>query len=397
LRYYERALTLVRASDDRQRVYSCLVAMQLLGGEQDTAIAAPVYREAEFWKRCGDEALALAREMGWVAGEAFALAMRSFTAGPRGALGPALADAQAAVALAERAGHRQWITAARLALGMAWMALHQLEHASSAMDAALTDARRIGSIFWVSSVAAGLASLWIEQGNLVRAEALLEEVSSSERLGASSGQRQCWYARAELALSRQQPERALDYIDRLLESRPHPESDHGIPALTKLRGDALTQLGRTAEAEAEYRGAREGACLFGYLPLLWRVDAAHGALLLAEGRTTEAETAVHAARSTIAGLAESIDADAVREHFHAAALARLPVLPEPDSARSAGLSPRELEVLRLLSEGQSDREIADALSISPRTVMRHVSGIFDKLGVGSRTAAATLAIRRNLV
>ena len=54
-------------------------------------------------------------------------------------------------------------------------------------------------------------------------------------------------------------------------------------------------------------------------------------------------------------------------------------------------------MLRLIVDGQSDREIAAALSISHRTVMRHVTGILTKLDVSSRTAAATLAVRQNLV
>ena len=62
----------------------------------------------------------------------------------------------------------------------------------------------------------------------------------------------------------------------------------------------------------------------------------------------------------------------------------------------AGLSTRELEVLRLLAEGRSDKEIAQALFISPHTVMRHVQHILAKLDVSSRTAAATLAVRHQL-
>jgi len=68
-----------------------------------------------------------------------------------------------------------------------------------------------------------------------------------------------------------------------------------------------------------------------------------------------------------------------------------------DPAPSHGLTPRELDVLRLLVEGRSDREIAAALSISHRTVMRHVTGILAKLGVENRTAATSLALRRGLV
>ena len=61
------------------------------------------------------------------------------------------------------------------------------------------------------------------------------------------------------------------------------------------------------------------------------------------------------------------------------------------------LTPREVEVLRLIVEGQSDREIAEALSIGRRTVNTHVASILDKLGVGSRTAAAAYAVRHDVV
>ena len=62
-----------------------------------------------------------------------------------------------------------------------------------------------------------------------------------------------------------------------------------------------------------------------------------------------------------------------------------------------GLSPREVEVLRLIVRGLTNREIASELFISERTVHRHVTNIFDKLGVSSRTQAATRAIGRGIV
>jgi two-component system, NarL family, response regulator DegU len=61
--------------------------------------------------------------------------------------------------------------------------------------------------------------------------------------------------------------------------------------------------------------------------------------------------------------------------------------PEPDELESV-LSAREHEVLRLLAEGMTDREIAGALSISPRTVESHVSSVLHKLGVRNRAEAA---------
>ena len=62
----------------------------------------------------------------------------------------------------------------------------------------------------------------------------------------------------------------------------------------------------------------------------------------------------------------------------------------------AGLTPREVEVLRLLAEGMSDREIAEALSISERTAGNHVQHAMQKIGVDSRTAAAVWAVRHGL-
>ena len=72
----------------------------------------------------------------------------------------------------------------------------------------------------------------------------------------------------------------------------------------------------------------------------------------------------------------------------------------PCSSRSSpplGLSPRELDVLRLLVAGHHDREIAAALRVSPRTVQTHVASIFAKFGVNSRVEATAIAVRRGLV
>lgn len=62
-----------------------------------------------------------------------------------------------------------------------------------------------------------------------------------------------------------------------------------------------------------------------------------------------------------------------------------------------GLSERELEVLRHVASGLSNREIADALVISHRTVERHVSNIFTKLGMSSRAAVTAYAYEHRLV
>ena len=63
----------------------------------------------------------------------------------------------------------------------------------------------------------------------------------------------------------------------------------------------------------------------------------------------------------------------------------------------AGLSRREAEVLRLVVQGKSNREIAEHLVISPRTVSKHATTIYSKIGVSSRSAATRYAIERKLL
>ena len=62
-----------------------------------------------------------------------------------------------------------------------------------------------------------------------------------------------------------------------------------------------------------------------------------------------------------------------------------------------GLTERELEILRLVGRGLTNKEIGRKLFISDRTVQAHLSNIFSKLGVGSRTEAAMYAVRRGWV
>jgi DNA-binding CsgD family transcriptional regulator len=101
------------------------------------------------------------------------------------------------------------------------------------------------------------------------------------------------------------------------------------------------------------------------------------------------------------------DVDTASMHFDAARacfeqlgaapdLARLERLAAPASGPGP-LSAREREVLELIAAGNTNREIANALVISERTVARHLSNIFTKLGVSTRTAASAYAFKHGLV
>jgi DNA-binding CsgD family transcriptional regulator len=68
-----------------------------------------------------------------------------------------------------------------------------------------------------------------------------------------------------------------------------------------------------------------------------------------------------------------------------------------EALRCHGLTARESEVLWWVTEGKTNREIGIILGRSPRTVQIHLNNVFRKLGVETRTAAATLALRTSLV
>ena len=70
---------------------------------------------------------------------------------------------------------------------------------------------------------------------------------------------------------------------------------------------------------------------------------------------------------------------------------------DPDTVRTGGLTERELEFLRLMARGLSNKEIASEVNLSIRTVQGSLGQIFKKLGVGSRTEAVIHALKEGLV
>ena len=78
----------------------------------------------------------------------------------------------------------------------------------------------------------------------------------------------------------------------------------------------------------------------------------------------------------------------------------MPLAPfAPDTAKIAalGITPRELEVLQLIAEGLSNKEMAERLFVSENTVKTHTSRVFDKLGASRRTQAVQLAKSQRLI
>ena len=97
----------------------------------------------------------------------------------------------------------------------------------------------------------------------------------------------------------------------------------------------------------------------------------------------------------------NLELDAARQMFEQLGafpdVARVDLLRTPAPPSADGLSPRELDVLRLVATGRSNREIAKELVISEHTVRRHLQNMFAKLGVPSRAAATAYAFEHDLL
>jgi len=192
------------------------------------------------------------------------------------------------------------------------------------------------------------------------------------------------YVEIMLAVEEQDRARAgSEELDEIAEAQASDAlramSAHARGAVSLAEGDAreaLVALRRAAEIwqrlGAPYESARARVLVGVACETLGDVDAT----------TLEME----AARGIFADLGATPDLDRVRAQPAAQA-----------GADAHGLTGRELEVLRLVAAGRSNRAIAEELVISEHTVARHLQNIFAKLGVSSRTAAGAFAFEHDLV
>jgi DNA-binding CsgD family transcriptional regulator len=163
--------------------------------------------------------------------------------------------------------------------------------------------------------------------------------------------------------------------------------------------NCIENLARLAIAEQEFERAVR---LIGQVDLL-RADLG---LPISPGFRTDWEQSIEVTRAHLspsawecawaAGRTLSLE-EAVAEGLAPAAVTCEPAHLAAGGAAPTRLSPRELDVLRLIAAGQSNQQIAATLFISQHTVANHVASILNKLGVDSRAAAAAWAARSGVV
>lgn len=392
---YERAAAIFEQLDDRRGLVTALVMQAVAGGGYVADTQPPVPLTLDATRELCGRARAIASEIGWLPGVAFACMESALALGPRGELATALELAREGLAVAEEIGHRQWITGSHAALGLVLFDLGAVQPARDHLEGALALAHEIASSNWIAIVAAALATVCVRQGDLPRAAAVLEDaVGPDPPPGPSMTLRLCRLAQAEVALARGDPDAALELVDPLL-------APADVPRLLQVRGEALAALGRLDEAEEALSRACAAAEEQGKRVRLWQVRAALGRCLQRQRRPADAEAQLDLARRTVAALAAALPEGELRDGFLAWAEDLLPRR-RPVSARRAarerfgGLTAREREVAAQVAQGRSNREIATALFLSERTVEDHVGNVLSKLGASSRTQIAVWAAEHGL-
>jgi DNA-binding CsgD family transcriptional regulator len=316
---------------------------------------------------------------------------------------------------AERHRSRYMLAFCRAEYGLVHLWRGRWAEAERMLESSIEDFSRARPAM-VGGPLVALAELRRRQGRAAEAAALLDSAGSS---GAAQ------LVRGRLALGDGDAGRAAELAERVLRRLPEHWSLGRVPAV-ELLAEARTACGELEAAGAAVAALRAVALDVGTRPLEAAAALAAGRLAARNGDHVAARPPLEDAVDGLDGcgapfeaaeartaLAETLlalgrAAEAAEEAAGAAKrLASLGAVPAAERARrvlqaarsAAGtgglgaLTPRERAVLDLLAAGMTNREIADALVISPHTVHRHVSHILRKLDLPSRTAAAAVAIR----
>lgn len=246
----------------------------------------------------------------------------------------------------------------------------------------------------------GLALLYTELGRLEQARDELEHLALDDFAAVPRDGLwvTCLAYLAEVCAVLGDARRARELYRHLL-----PYAGHNVVAGTTVAcyGAADRYLGLLAATGGEPEAAAghlEAAIALhrrtGARPFLARSQHDYAALLLAVGTADgrgAASTLLGEARAT----ASELGMETLVQQIHR--LSRQARLPVAEEVNPDGLSRRELQVLRLLAAGRSNRDIATGLFVSPNTVANHVRSILAKTGTSNRTEAAAYARRHSLL
>ena len=302
-----------------------------------------------------EEGLAVSRAVGGAVIAAFALYMLGVVAEDRGDYDEAGSRFEEALPMLRDAGNLAFAAMTGYHLGVVAFGQGDHRRATALLEEAVARLRELGD-HWGAAIALDYLGIVAgDAGSLARAAACHE---------------------ASLSLHREV--QSLDNPDFWLA---------GVATLAARRGQ-VDQAARLFGAWEELRRAMSFSSALPELAVFERAVAAVREAL-GERRFTEAWDEGRAL-SLEAAIAEGTD-------LLSPAAAPTDAAERPGAAAGHGLTARELEVLRLVAAGRTDRQIAEVLFLSPRTVHHHVAGALAKLGVPSRAAATAYAYQQRLL
>jgi ATP/maltotriose-dependent transcriptional regulator MalT len=264
-------------------------------------------------------------------------------------------------------------------------------------------ARSADIILPVVSEAIDLITISVRRGDLDGVDELVYEVTANlDKGGGAHGalwQTRLTVARAEMALARAQWRTALDLSrEAVVLARELGRPKYESLALSS-QGKALLGLGRRKEAIPLLAEAVEVARSMGDPSLFLHNAAAALAAGGDEHLATDARLAVERMLANIsdATMRRNFEGSApVQDVYKLSGGASAPFVPAK-TVYPDGLSEREVDVLRLIAGGSSNREIASELVISVRTVERHITNIYGKIGARGKADATSYALRQSLL
>ena len=161
----------------------------------------------------------------------------------------------------------------------------------------------------------------------------------------------------------------------------------------RILGQVCHALGRLDQAVAHFQSAMDFSHMSGFRSQLARVSLYYAGTLLERGETGDWEQAQTLIEEALAQ-ADSLGMGPVHEQL--TNLQNKIPASRAGSSGPSGLTQRELEVIRLVALGKTDREIAEELIIGVRTASTHVANILNKTGAANRAEAASFATRLGL-
>jgi len=311
------AVELYREMDQRQGLSSVLATLALSGPALESTSLTPMTGDLTALRAISEESLSIAREIGWRAGESFALWSGATLDGAAGDFGRALVQGREALRIASAIGHAQWQTSGRWFVGTIYHWLFDDDAALRELTPAIEMAQGINSGHWKHTCAAAIARSYVAQGRLDEARAILAEYDDSVDTPRSYAVRELWMTRVQLQLAAGEYEGVLRTIDVLHASARGLSGREMSPALRWLRAQAQLALGRIDAAEGDLQRALELARTFSLRPLLWQMLATVAEHRRAHGREPEARAAFEEALRIVKEIAASLDGvDAqLKAHF----------------------------------------------------------------------------------